>query len=95
MKESGFAYVAVADVKRTTPTVTPYVGSLDFIVLRGEEKLLVTVRPNLQPKHLTAISELQKLYGSEYRPVRIWPVEDATGWTWREHRVDLKSKPGS
>src|ERR1041385_6799096 len=36
----GLAFVDVKDVQRTTPAVAPHVGSLDFIVLRGEEKLL-------------------------------------------------------
>ncbi len=88
MKEQGLAFVAIDDVKKTTPAVAPHVASLDFIVLRGEEKLLVTVRPHLQQKHHTAIAELQKLFGSEYRHVRIWPAENADGWKWQEHSVD-------
>src|SRR5262249_6181969 len=50
-KEAGWAFVAIDEVRRTTPAVVPYVGVLDFVVLRGEDKLLVTVRPNLQAKH--------------------------------------------
>src|SRR5205823_6670022 len=60
LNKTGLALVAVEDVKRTTPAVAPHVGSLDVIVLRGDEKLLVTVRPHLQPKHLKGIAELQK-----------------------------------
>lgn len=90
LNEQGHAFVAVEDVKRTTPDVAPHVGSLDFIVLRGEEKLLVTVRPNLQAKHLKAIAELQKLFGSEYKPMRIWPNEgNKKNWVWREYPVDV------
>ncbi len=88
LNQNGLAFVAVEDVKKTTPAVAPHVASLDFIVLRGEEKLLVTVRPHLQAKHHNAIAELQKLFGPEYKPVRIWPAEGADGWKWPEHSVD-------
>jgi len=88
-KDAGLAFVAIEDVRRTTPAVAPYVGVLDFIVLRGEEKLLVTVRPHLQAKHLTAIRDLQNLYGPEYKPVRIWPSEGPDGWNWHDYPVDL------
>ncbi len=87
MTDMGQAYVAIKDVKRTTPAVAPYVASLDFIVLRGDEKLLVTVRPNLQLKHLNAIREIQKLFGPEYHPVRIWPTEGSNEWQWQEFPV--------
>jgi hypothetical protein len=75
-------------VKRTTPAVAPHVGSLDFIVLRNDEKLLVTVRPHLQAKHFKAIAELQNLFGPGYRPLRIWPTDGANGWMWQEHAVN-------
>ena len=88
MNERSLAFVAIDDVKRTTPAVTPYVGSLDFIVLREETKLLVTVRPRLQAKHLKAIGELQKLFGPEYQPVRVWPTDGPDGWAWQEYPVD-------
>ena len=87
--ETGLAFVAIDDVRRTTPAVAPYVNVLDFIVLRGEEKLLVTVRPHLQAKHLTAMHELQSLYGPEYTPVRIWPSEGPDGWNWHDYPVDF------
>jgi hypothetical protein len=87
--ECGWAFVAIDDIRRTTPAVTPYVGVLDFIVLRGEEKQLVTVRPNLQAKHITAIRELHKLYGPEYKPVRMWPAESSDGWIWRDFPIDV------
>ncbi len=89
--ESGLAFVAIEEVRRTTPAVAPYVGVLDFIVLRGENKLLVTVRPHLQAKHITAIGELHKLYGPEYKPVRIWPSEGPNGWTWQDHPIDVSA----
>ena len=88
LNETGLAFVAVEDVKRTTPAVAPHVGSLDFIVLRDDEKLLVTVRPHLQAKHFKAIAELQKLFGTGYRPLRIWPTDGLDGWTWKEHAVN-------
>src|SRR5207247_9782679 len=88
MNDGGLAFVAIDDVKRTTPAVSPYVGSLDFIVLRGETKLLVTVRPHLQANHLKAIGELKKLFGPDYRPVRVWPAGEPDGWEWKEHPVD-------
>lgn len=91
LNEAGLAFVAVDDVRRITPAVAAYVGALDFIVLRGDEKLLVTVRPRLQAKHLQAISELQKLFGSQYKPVRIWPSEGPAGWNWDEHPVDVSA----
>jgi hypothetical protein len=91
LKEAGHAFVAVDDVKKTTPAVAPHVGSLDFIVLRGDEKLFVTVRPHLQKKHLAAMSALQKLFGPEYRPVRIWPAEAPDGWTWPEVAIDVSA----
>lgn len=90
-KEAGLAFVAIDDIRRTTPVVAPYVGVLDFIVLRGEEKLLVTVRPQLQAKHLTAIRELQNLYGPEYKPVRIWPSDGPDGWVWRDYPIDASA----
>lgn len=83
MKEQGLAFVSVDDVKRTTPAVAAYVGTLDFIVLRGEEKLLVIVRPHLRAKHQRALRELVKLFGDTYRGVRIWP-NDGRNWTWHE-----------
>ncbi len=87
MNAEGLAFVAVDDVRRTTPAVASFVGALDFIVMRGEEKLLVTLRPRLQAKHFKAIRELQNLFGAEYRPVRIWPTEGLDGWSWPEHPV--------
>jgi hypothetical protein len=96
--ECGWAFVAIDDIRRTTPAVAPYVGVLDFIVLRGEEKQLVTVRPNLQAKHITAIRELHELYGPEYKPVRIWPAKGSDGWIWRDFPIDVSAceqAPGS
>lgn len=90
-KEAELAFVAIDDIRRTTPAVAPYVGVLDFIVLRGEEKLLVTVRPHLQAKHLAAIRELQNLYGPEYKPVRIWPSDGPDGWVWRDYPIDASA----
>jgi MutS domain I len=95
MNEVGLAFVAVADVGRTTPAMKPFIAGLDFIVLRGETKLLVTVRPHLQGKHFKAIAELQKLFGSEYRPVRVWPTEGPDGWNWQEHGIDSSAAEGS
>lgn len=89
MNDGGLAFVAIDEVKRTTPAVAPFVGSLDFIVLRDDTKLLVTVRPHLQAKHLKAIEELQELFGDEYRPVRVWPTDGPDGWAWQEYAVDL------
>ena len=88
-KAAELAFVAMEDVRRTTPAVAPYVGVLDFIVLRDEEKLLVTIRPHLQAKHISAICELCGLYGPEYKPVRIWPSDGPTGWIWRDYAIDL------
>lgn len=88
LDECGLAFVAVADVSRTTPAVQPFVIGLDFIVLREDAKLLVTVRPHLQAKHIKAISELQRLLGPDYRPVRVWPTEGPDGWRWQEHPID-------
>ena len=90
-KEAGLEFVAIDDVRRTTPAVAPYVGVLDFIVLRGEEKLLVTVRPHLQAKHLATVRELQKLYGPDYKPVRIWPSDGPNGWVWRDYPIDASA----
>ena len=94
LNECGLAFVAVEDVSRTTPAVQPFVGGLDFIVLREEEKLLVTVRPHLQAKHLKAIGELQKLFGSDYRPLRVWPTEGPDGWRWQEHPIGSSAGKG-
>lgn len=91
LKDEGLAFVAVEDVQRTTPAVAPHVGGLDFIVLRGDEKLLVTVRPHLQAKHIHAIRELHELFGAEYKPVRVWPSEGPAGWIWHDHAVDTSS----
>ena len=95
LSETGLAFVAVAEVGRTTPAGQPFVVGLDFIVLRKDTKLLVTVRPNLQAKHLRAISELQKLFGPDYRPVRIWPTEGPDGWRWPEYPIELNSADSS
>ncbi len=92
MKEASLAFVPIKDARRTTPAVAAYVGVLDFIVMRGEEKLLVTVRPQLLAKHLTAIRELQNLFGSEYKPMRMWPSEGPDGWSWHDYAVDLSAK---
>ena len=54
--------------KKTTPAVAQHIAGLDYIVLRGEEKLLITVRPNLPTKNANAAKEVQKLFG-----VRAWP----------------------
>lgn len=43
LSDAGHAFIAVADVGRTTPEVQPFVIGLDFIVLREDTKLLVTV----------------------------------------------------
>ena len=91
LNEAGLAFVAIEEVRRTTPTVAAYVGVLDFIVLRGEEKLLVNVRPRLQAKHLKAIRELQNLFGPEYKPMRMWPTEGPDGWNWHDHPVDISA----
>lgn len=84
----GMAFVAIDDVKKTTPAVAQHVHGLDFIVLRGEEKLLVVVRPNLQAKHVAAATEVQKLFGAPYRSVRIWPTENGDGWRWDEFPIN-------
>ena len=34
LNEAGLAFVAIEDVRRTTPAVAAYVGVLDFIVYR-------------------------------------------------------------
>lgn len=91
LNDAGLAFVAVEDVQRTTPAVAPHVSGLDFIVLRGEEKLLVTVRPHLQAKHIQAIRELHELFGAEYKPLRVWPTEGPAGWVWQDNPVDTSS----
>jgi len=90
-KAADLAFVAMEDVRRTTPAVAPYVGVLDFIVLRDDEKLLVTVRPHLQAKHDSGMRELSELYGPVYKPVRIWPSDGPTGWIWRDYPIDLSA----
>ena len=59
--------------------------------MRGNEKLLVTVRPNLLAKHLKAIRELQNLFGSEYKATRMWPSEGPDGWNWHDYAVDVSA----
>jgi len=88
MKEQGLAFVAVEDVRRTKPAVAAYAGTLDFVVLRGEEKLLVTVRPHLLAKHIKALGELQVLFGSEYGAVRFWPSDKSGEWIWQQFAVE-------
>jgi hypothetical protein len=90
-KDTGLSFVAMDEVRRTTPAVAPYVGVLDFIVLRGDDKQLVSVRPHLQAKHVAAIRGLKDLYGPEYKLVRIWPSEGSDGWIWREYQIDLSA----
>ena len=91
LNKNGLAFVAVEDVQRTTPAVAPFVSALDFIVLRGDEKLLVTVRTHLQTKHIKAIRELQNLFGAEYKPVRVWPTDGPDGWDWPDRSIDAAS----
>jgi hypothetical protein len=93
LTKTGLAFVAMDDAKCNNPALAPYVGVLDFIVLRGDEKLLVAVRPHLNARHLCAFRELQELYGPEYKPVRIWPYEGADGWKWRDDPIDISSEP--
>lgn len=95
LNAEGFAFVAVADAKKATPAIAPYIGGLDYIVLRDDEKLLVTVRPSLQAKHVNAMRELQKLFGPEYMPTRIWPVEGPNGWHWQEHPIAVSAEAAS
>ena len=96
LNEAGLAFVAIEDVRRTTPAVAAYVGVLDFIVMRGDDKLLVTVRPHLLAKHLKAIRELQDLFGPEYKPTRMWPSEGPDGWNWHDYAVDVSAnEPGT
>lgn len=92
LNEKGLAFVAIEDVKRTTPAVQPFISGLDFIVLRDESKLLVTVRPHLQAKHVKAMGELRKLFGSDYQSVRIWPAEGPEEWRWQEHLIDVPAE---
>ena len=37
---------------------------------------------------VAAIDELQKLFGPEYRSVRVWPAEGTDGWMWPEFSFD-------
>ena len=94
MNQEGLTFVAIDDVKKTTPDVAKHVAGLDFIVLRGEEKLLVTVRPNLPAKNANAAKEVQKLFGASYRSVRIWPSEVGREWKWAEFPIDTVAKDG-
>ena len=87
MTAEGLAFVPVADVKKTTPAVAPHVAGLDYVVLMGEEKLLVTVRPNLTKKNAAAAKEVQKLFGNGYQAIRIWPIESEDGWVWDRHPI--------
>jgi hypothetical protein len=89
LNKADLAFVSIEDVRRTNPAVAAYVGVLDFIVMRGDEKLLVTVRPRLQAKHFKAIRELQNLFGPEYKPTRMWPGEGPDGWNWHDYAVDI------
>jgi hypothetical protein len=94
MNQEGHAFVAIDDVKKTTPDVAKHVAGLDFIVLRGEEKLLVTVRPNLPAKNANAAKEVQKVFGAPYRSVRIWPSEAGGEWKWDEHPIAAAAEDG-
>ena len=98
LKETELAHVGAAEMKRTNAAVKPYVGSVDFIVLRGDTKMLVTVRPHLQAKNLNALRELHKLFGAEYKVVRFWPNEASDGkdaLLWREYPVDISAEVAS
>ena len=77
--------------RRTTPVVAAYVGVIDFIVIRGDETLLVTVRPHLLAKHLKAIRELHDLFGPDYKPTRMWPSEGPDEWKWNDYAVDVSA----
>jgi hypothetical protein len=94
LNETGLAFGAVDDVSFTTPAVKPFVAGLDFMVLRGEEKLLVTIRPNLPTKNYNAAKDVQKLFGASYRSVRIWPSASVEGWKWDEHPINSAPEDG-
>jgi hypothetical protein len=87
LNAEGLAFVSIEDVKKTTPAVAPHMAGLDFVVLRGEEKLLVTVRPNLPAKNANAAKEVRKLFGTPYRSVRTWPSEAGGEWKWDEFPI--------
>ena len=87
LNAKGLAFVSIDDVKKTTPAVAPHMAGLDFIVLRGDDKLLVTVRPNLPAKNADAAKEVQKLFGSPYRSIRIWPSAAGNAWKWDEFPI--------
>ena len=91
LKQENLVFIDAAEMKRTSPNVRPHVGSVDFIVLRGDAKMLVTVRAHLQAKNIDALRELQKLFGPEYTAIRFWPNQpaDAKGdLLWREYPVN-------
>jgi hypothetical protein len=89
MNANGQAIVAVADAKKTNAGRCTLRRRARFIVLAGEEKLLVTVRPNLPTKNANAAREVQKVFGAPYRSVRIWPSETEGEWKWDEHLIDI------
>lgn len=89
LNETGNAFVTTKDFEATTPDGDFHGGVLDFVVLRGDDKLLVSVRPRLQAKQRQAICDLQKVFGLPYRAVRIWPLEGPNGWTWQEYPVEF------
>ena len=92
LKVTSLVYVGTGEMKRSNPAVKPFIGSVDFIVLRGDAKMFVTVRPQLQATNIDALRALQKLFGPEYTAVRFWPNQapDAqSDLLWREYPVNL------
>lgn len=89
LNESGYAFVAAKDVEATIPGADSHGGVLDYLVMRDDEKLLVTVRPRLQAKQRQAIADLQKVFGLPYKAVRFWPKEGPKARNWQEYSVDV------
>lgn len=61
------------------------IATLDFVVYREPQNLLVTVRPHLRPTQRHDMRRWQEVFGPDYQAVRIWPVADGNGWTWTHH----------
>ena len=98
LKEENLVFIDAAEMKRSNPAVKPFIESVDFIVLREDAKMLVTVRRQLQAKNIDALRELRKLFGPEYTAVRFWPNQSPEGKDdlhWLEYTVHSSDDAGS
>lgn len=59
----------------------------DYILTSDDESKLVTVRPKMSMAQRHDLEEWQKVFGTDYAVVRVWPVKNYLGWVWTEATI--------